>query len=147
MKDTHFFIAPKASNISQLFPEAFIASIDGQKSSSLRAFLEDIGVAMHFPEYYGQNLDALDEMLNDLEWIDSKQVVIYITHSGEWLRKEKSEQKMLSILDVLDATAEDWKWLDEEDNIKPKELRVVFEESGRIVNLLADQQIPYTVLS
>jgi hypothetical protein len=99
---------------------------------------------MKFPDYSGKNLDALDEMLNDLEWIEEQKVIIYIDHSSEWLSKEKSEEKILSVIDIFDATAEDWKWLDEEEEgIAKKELQIVFQDSERIRALLEDQEIPF----
>ena len=112
----------------------------------MKDFLEQIGVAMKFPDYDGKNLDALDEMLNDLEWIKEEKVIIYITNSIEWLSREKSQDKIFSLIDLLDATAEDWKWMDDEDETAKKDLRIVFEDSERIRTLLEDQEIPFGVL-
>lgn len=148
MKNTHFLIAREESDVRTLFLGAFIAHIDGRKATSLKEFYDEISTAMHFPEYDGKNLDALDEMLNDLEWIKEQKVIIYIENSADWLAKEKSEEKLLSVIDILDATAEDWKWIDEEEEgISKKELQIIFHDSERIRTLLEDQEIPYWVLS
>ncbi|MBB5957776.1 RNAse (barnase) inhibitor barstar [Saccharothrix tamanrassetensis] len=40
---------------------------DGARSKS--AALAAIGTAMEFPDYYGQNLDALYDCLTDLSWL------------------------------------------------------------------------------
>ena len=42
------------------------------------ALLRDIGAALHFPSYYGQNLDALAECLCDLSWIPATMVVLVV---------------------------------------------------------------------
>ncbi|MCF2506672.1 barstar family protein [Dyadobacter sp. CY107] len=148
MKNTHFLIAREESDVRTLFLGAFIAHIDGRKATSLKDFYDEISTAMHFPEYDGKNLDALDEMLNDLEWIKEQKVIIYIENSADWLAKEKSEEKLLSVIDILDATAEDWKWMDEEEENTPKkELQIIFHDSERIRALLEEQEIPYWVLS
>jgi RNAse (barnase) inhibitor barstar len=148
MKNTHFLIAKEPSEVRTLFLGAFIAQIDGQKATSLKDFYAEISTAMRFPEYDGKNLDALDEMLNDLSWIEEKKVIIYITDSADWLSKEKSEEKLLTVIDIMDATAEDWKWMDEEEEGTPKkELQIVFHDSERIRTLLEEQEIPYWVLS
>ncbi|MEO6281955.1 MAG: barstar family protein [Dyadobacter sp.] len=147
MKNTHFLLAKAESNVRKTFLGAFIAFVDGKKSTSIKDFHEQIATAMNFPDYSGKNLDALDEMLNDLEWIEEQKVIIYIDQSSEWLSKEKSEEKILSVIDIFDATAEDWKWLDEEEEgIAKKELQIVFQDSERIRSLLEDQEIPFDTL-
>lgn len=146
MKNTHFIISKVGLDIRKSFLGAFIARIEGQKASSMKDFLEQIGVAMKFPDYDGKNLDALDEMLNDLEWIKEEKVIIYITNSIEWLSKEKSQDKIFTLIDLLDATAEDWKWMDDDDETSKKDLRIVFEDSERIRTLLLDQEIPFGIL-
>ena len=79
MKNTHFLLAKKDTNLRKTFLGAFIATIDGQKATSMKDFHEQIGEALNFPDYSGKNLDALDEMLNDLEWIREEKVILYIT--------------------------------------------------------------------
>jgi RNAse (barnase) inhibitor barstar len=143
MKNTHFLLAKKDTNLRKTFLGAFIATIDGQKATSMKDFHEQIGEALNFPDYSGKNLDALDEMLNDLEWIREEKVILYITNSNDWLSKEKSDEKILSLIDIFDATAEDWKWMEEEEDIAKKELRIIFEDSARIRTLLEEQEIPF----
>ena len=143
MKNTHFLLAKIGSNIKKTFFGSFIGEIDGLKALSMKDFHEQIGLAMQFPDYSGKNLDALDEMLNDLEWIKQEKVIIYINNSAEWLSKEKSEEKILNVLDIFDATAEDWKWMDDEEETAKKELRIVFSDSERIRTLLEEQEIPF----
>ena len=133
-------------DIRKSFLGAFIGKVEGQKACSMKDFLEQIGVAMKFPDYDGKNLDALDEMLNDLEWIREEKVIIYITNSNDWLSKEKSKEKIFTLIDLLDATAEDWKWMDDEDEAAKKDLSIVFEDSERIRAILEDQEIPFGVL-
>jgi RNAse (barnase) inhibitor barstar len=147
MKNTHFLLAREESDVRKTFLGAFVAHIDGGKATSVKDFHEAIAAAMHFPDYSGKNLDALDEMLNDLEWIDEEKVIIYIDRSAEWLSREKSDEKVLTIIDIFDATAEDWKWLDEiEEGVSKKELQIVFQDSPRIRTLLEDQEIPFDTL-
>ena len=143
MKNTHFLLAKKDTNLRKTFLDAFIATVDGQKATSMKDFHEQIGEALNFPDYSGKNLDALDEMLNDLEWIREEKVILYITNSNDWLSKEKSDEKILSLIDIFDATAEDWKWMEEEEDIAKKELRIIFEDSARIRTLLEEQEIPF----
>ena len=142
MKNTHFLLT-KNGVTRKSFPGAFIAQIDGLKTTSMKEFHEQIGIAMEFPDYSGKNLDALDEMLNDLEWIKQEKVIVYIKNSADWLSKEKGDDRILTILDIFDATAEDWKWMDDEEEAAKKELRIIFDDSIRIRELLEEQEIPF----
>lgn len=143
MKNTHFLLTKPEINLKKIFPGTFIGEIDGLKATSMKDFHEQIGIAMQFADYSGKNLDALDEMINDLEWIKEEKVIIYISNSADWLSKEKGDDRLLTILDIFDATAEDWKWMDEEEDAVKKELRIIFSDSPRIRALLEEQEIPF----
>jgi RNAse (barnase) inhibitor barstar len=149
MKSTHFLFLPAGTDPAQAFAGWYIAHVDGSKATTLKAFYEQIALALDFPDYFGQNLDSLDELLNDLQWIEEQKIVLFIDHSSEWLSKEKSEERIALMLDLFEATAEDWKWLDEdeEEGFSKKELRILFEDSGRIRQILEEQEIPFSVLS
>ena len=94
-----------------------------------------------FPEYFGFNLDSFDEMLNDLSWLDTKKIAIFIRNSEQFISKERNPDKLPTLLDLLDATCEDWKWVDESEDFEPKELTIVFTPSERIQTLLEQQEI------
>lgn len=150
MKNTHFFLAKAGLSLQEQLGPGRFAVIDGSKTPTLKAFFEQIGLALEFPDYYVHNLDSLDELLNDLDWIDETRVIIKIEHTADWLIKEKSEEKILAIIDLLDATAEEWKWMDEEDaeeEVVKKELLIVFEDTPRIRTLLEEQEIPFESIS
>lgn len=50
--------------------------INGTMVHGKSSFLVAAGQALAFPRYYGQNWDALEEMINDLSWIRSAGYVI-----------------------------------------------------------------------
>lgn len=116
-----------------------IIEIDANEVTSLREFYEVLAKAMHFPDYFGFNLDSLDELLNDLTWIEDEKLAVYFKNSDKFLEKERNETKILTLLDILDATCEDWKWheMDEEDeDFTKKELFFGFDKSLRMEELL-----------
>ncbi len=43
--------------------------INGKKVDDKQTFLMAAGQAFAFPEYYGRNWDAFEEMVNDLNWV------------------------------------------------------------------------------
>ena len=69
----------------------YIAVIDGFDCRTLKSFLKEIGRAFNFPPYYGQNLNALNDCLNDLEWLDKPNYILIIKNSKEFLRKDPEE--------------------------------------------------------
>ena len=124
---------------NQISNEFSIIEIDASEVTSLREFYEVLAKAMHFPDYFGFNLDSLDELLNDLTWIEDEKLAIYFNNSEKFLDKERNETKILTLLDLLDATCEDWKWheMDEEDeDYTQKELFFGFDKSQRMEQLL-----------
>ncbi|WP_367915296.1 barstar family protein [Leadbetterella sp. DM7] len=118
-------------------PENFeIAEIDASKTTTLREFYETMAGVFEFPDYFGYNLDSFDEMMNDLSWIENEKILIYFTHSDKFLEKERNESKILTLLDLLDATCEEWKWAEADEDIPKKELLVRFSPGERIQRLL-----------
>jgi hypothetical protein len=85
--------------------------------------------------------------MNDLQWIKEERILVFIHNSGEWLSKEKSNEKRYTLLDLFEATAEDWKWMDEDEASSKKELRILFEDSPRVRTLLEEQEIPFSSIS
>jgi RNAse (barnase) inhibitor barstar len=120
-----------------------IIKIDGEKAHTLRGFYEEIAKALNFPEYFGFNLDSFDEMLNDLSWIEPNKLAIYINNSEHFIEKERNPDKLPTLLDLLDATCEDWKWVEEDDDFPKKEIIIAFSPSERIIQLLDNQEISY----
>lgn len=118
-------------------PEDFeIAEIDSSKATTLREFYETMAEVFEFPDYFGFNLDSFDEMINDLSWMENEKILIYFTDSDKFLEKERNENKILTLLDLLDATCEEWKWAETEEDIPKKELLIRFSPGERMQKLL-----------
>ncbi len=148
MKNTHFLFINPDTDPAEFFPGWRIARIDGKEAPSIKTFYNKIAEALDFPDYFGFNLDSLDEMLNDLQWIKEEKIVIFINNSADWLVREKTNERLPVLIDLLEATAEDWKWLDEDEDsdLKKKELRILFEDSPRIRKILEAQEIPFGIV-
>jgi RNAse (barnase) inhibitor barstar len=129
------------------FADWFIAHVDGKKASTLRAFYEEIADVLEFPDSFGFNLDALNDALNDLQWLEDERIVLYFTNTVDLIGKERDPVKMASVFNVLDATAEDWKWLDDDELSDKKEIVVVFEDSSRVRSILEKEQIDFKAIA
>ena len=77
----------------------YLAFLDGKHCQSIDQFHIKIAEALQFPDYYGQNLDALDEMLNDLEWINQNHILLIIQRSHLWL--SDNDEMKADILQIL----------------------------------------------
>lgn len=87
--------------------EYFIAVIHGSRNHTLKSFVEKIGKAFKFPSYYGKNMDALDECINDLEWIQQPNYLLLIKGSKDFLSKETPETRD-HIKSFLDRVSKEW---------------------------------------
>ncbi|WP_421828052.1 barstar family protein [Larkinella sp.] len=121
-----------------------VARIDGQKAQTFKAFYELLARELKFPDYFEFNLESLDELLNDLDWLDDDKIALYITHSDAFLSQEKNEARKVELLNVLDVAAEDWKWVDEEEEgVTPRELVILFQPGDAFIALLDKEDIAY----
>ncbi|WP_266369283.1 barstar family protein [Tellurirhabdus rosea] len=143
----NFVFIPSEAVLSQ-YAGFRIARIDGRQTPTLKAFYEAIAVALDFPDYFGYNLDSLDELLNDFDWLEDEKVVLYIANSDAFLAQEPKEEKIVDLLNILDATAEDWKYVDEEvEEISPMELVIALDPSPRMQDLFDREDFAYQVVS
>jgi RNAse (barnase) inhibitor barstar len=128
----------------EIHKDFVVITIDSKKVTSLREFYETLATSLYFPDYFGYNMDSLDELLNDLSWLEDEKIAVYFTNTKSFLINERSEDKILSLLDMLDAISEDWKWMepdedlgpDDDDYIPKKELLFCFEDSDEMADLL-----------
>jgi len=140
----NILISQSERELEVRYADYFIAHIDGQKANTLRQFYEEIADLLEIPDF-GFTLDALNESLNDLQWLEDERIVLYFTNTNDLISKERDHAKIIGILNMLDDTAEDWKWVDEEGMDK-KDIVVVFEDSPRIRKILESENIDFAML-
>ncbi|MCY1547730.1 hypothetical protein D9M68_838010 [compost metagenome] len=75
-------------------------------------------------------------MINDLSWIENEKILIYFMNADQFLVKERNENKIVTLLDLLDAACEEWKWAEAHEDIPKKELLVRFAPGERMQRLL-----------
>jgi len=67
----------------------------------------EIALKLHFPEFFGNNWDALDDCLCDLEWINSTKIQIVFENFSKILSDESCEQKNI-LLDCIKDSNDYW---------------------------------------
>ncbi|WP_020596772.1 barstar family protein [Spirosoma panaciterrae] len=138
-------ISQSEKELESRFADDFIAHVDGKKATTLRQFYEELADLLEIPDF-GFSLDDLNDALNDLRWLEDDRIILYFTNTADLISKERDPVKLKNVLSMLDATAEDWKWTEDELDDK-KEIILVFEESDRIRKLLDQEGIDYLEIS
>src|SRR3984893_5853046 len=81
--------------------------VRGHKATTEPAFFDECAAAWQFPYYFGENWDALEECLADLEWLPAEAYIFCVTQAGHLLEKEPSEQQV-RLLSLLQRVAREW---------------------------------------
>jgi len=77
--------------------------IDGGACQSFQQCYATLRVQLSLPDYFGNNLDALEEVLSDLDWINEEKIKIIISNADLLLAKDVSKKKdFLEILNNCD---------------------------------------------
>ena len=61
------------------------------KMRTPNALFDEFAAALQFPPYFGENWDALDECLNDLEWLEGSGAALFILDADQLLQDAPPE--------------------------------------------------------
>lgn len=103
--------------------KTLVANIDGEQVDTLDKFYEELITQLKFPDNFGRNFDAFDEMINDLDWLDETIIQIVFKNYDDFLSEENDEAREI-LLTILDDAAAEWKRNDD-----TKKLRMYIEPS------------------
>ena len=81
--------------------------IDGGKINRKEQLMNAAATAMSFPDHFGNNWDALEECLTDLEWVDADGYMIYYDHIDGLLTTHPDQFETL--VEVLRDAVQSWK--------------------------------------
>jgi hypothetical protein len=73
-------------------PSVAARLIRGQKATTAAGLFNEFAAALQFPPYFGENWDAFDECLNDLDWLHTDAYVLMILNAVRVLEKGSSEE-------------------------------------------------------
>jgi RNAse (barnase) inhibitor barstar len=85
----------------------YTAEIDGRRCPTLTAFLREIAAAFRFPDYYGQNMNALWDCITDLDWLTENNYRLIINHANAFLNEDSGKQRA-DILSFLNEVTHNW---------------------------------------
>ena len=81
--------------------ELQVAKIDGNKTKTLKKLYKKLGSRLEFPDYFGNNLDGLADMLTDLSWLEAPNVILYIKNIDGFLSDENEENRSI-VFEIFD---------------------------------------------
>ncbi len=77
--------------------------LEGNKMQTRDDLFFEVSYKLKFPNYFGNNWNALDECLQDLEWIDDTKINIVIKDYGLILNLDHSDEKTIFMSCIKDA--------------------------------------------
>jgi RNAse (barnase) inhibitor barstar len=79
----------------------------GRKMRTFERLYDEVAAALQFPPYFGENLDALDECLTDLEWLPADAYVLVILDAARVLEQDAPEA-VPALRELLEHAAREW---------------------------------------
>ena len=76
----------------------YTATINGELIKNKQDILETFKQIFQFPDYFGYNWDALEECINDLNWLNSKAYLLILINPDKMQLTEEDFQLLFSIL-------------------------------------------------
>ncbi len=83
-----------------------VLPVDLRTCADADTAIREIAEALQFPDWFGGNLDALADCLNDLSWLPAAGYVLVIEHTGDW--RAQAPESVDAVLEILDEAAERW---------------------------------------
>jgi hypothetical protein len=122
------------------YKNAVIRTIRGKKSRTVPEFFNEVAAALQFPLYFGENWNAFNDCVNDLEWAAGEAYILLVSDAPYLLSHADSEDfriliKMLSIAN--EAWVEPNKYIDRGRPVTP--FHVVFQCSIADVSAFSDR--------
>lgn len=110
-----FYITPvSASQFRNLYrhlrrrkKEAAIRIIRGKKSKTRFDFYNEIAAALQFPYYFGENGAALNDCINDLEWLQADAYLLMVDDAHLFLR-DASAYTVEDFMDIFSDANIEW---------------------------------------
>jgi RNAse (barnase) inhibitor barstar len=83
-----------------------VVEVDSADALTLDAFFVAISSAFEFPDYFGNNWEALKDCLTDLDWLPSDAYLLIFRNSERLFANQVAERA--SFLRIMNLAAEEW---------------------------------------
>ncbi len=116
----HLFITDEyeaGESLPHDLPRFQIIHLDGQRCETKQQLFTEYARAFEFPNYFGENWDALEECLSDLEWKPSKGYLTLLHHGERILSKQEEEYS--TFVTILKSIGKEWSCCQEDSSLTP----------------------------
>ncbi|MDR6636954.1 barstar family protein [Paenarthrobacter nitroguajacolicus] len=108
--DTSFMLlatsaAASADSLSSLTSSGMVVrTLRGRKMRGRQSLMDEAGAALQFPSYFGENWDALDECISNLDWmLPVTSLVLLVQDAEQVLADENTDQLQVFVSLLRDA--------------------------------------------
>lgn len=84
-----------------------VAPVDLAGCGDKAEVLDRFARALRFPDWFGNNWDALADCLGDLSWWPADGYLLLVDHAGAW--RAADGDAFAIVLDILDQAAGEWR--------------------------------------
>lgn len=92
----------------EAIPESVLQlELDALLMTELEGLYKEFTSVFQFPDYFGKNFNALDECINDLQWLPAQGYLLTIKNAEHLLKKETNET-LQGLLMILNSAGEQW---------------------------------------
>lgn len=146
MKPFIIYLVPEQTSLLPMLDDSMYIEVDGNCCPTESDFHKEIKEKLKFPEYYGNNLDALFDCLIDLEWLQQHNIILHFVHLQNILNQEPAKDYFLStfllVISDICSSVEEIKDLDYSE----KKLYFIINESNEVRDILNELEIKFEYL-
>ncbi len=95
-------------NSAPEFTATVVRIVRGKRCATTERLFQEWAAALQFPSYFGENWDAFEECLSDLEWLPPGGLVLFITRADRLL-EDSPESELDTLADILLTVAKEWR--------------------------------------
>lgn len=94
-----------------------IVELSGRLMRDEKSFYDELAHKFQFPNYFGRNLNALDECLTDLEWLNltGRPLVVIVAESELLLRNDS--ELFEAFISIMQSVGQEWSTAIEEGQL------------------------------
>ncbi|WP_394618320.1 barstar family protein [Lentzea sp. JNUCC 0626] len=86
-------------------PTTAARRVRGSRSRTIDAFFSELGAALQFPSYFGENWQALSDVLSDLDWMPADAYLV-VVEDAELLLADEPETLALALRIFVESAEE-----------------------------------------